>query len=464
MEKWTGWRYFTAVTAILLIAVLGADLYLKSLLAESNPLYGILRLRLYLGGFGLLGCFGLVFTVLHFRLGHPLNTLTTNLKEHLKGSHKFLESLHQPNDIGPLLYATEISLNSLDLRIKDAESEAEILRSVLDLITDGIVMINERGNVTSLNPAAEKIFQISAEKAQGRSVAEVLRHFQWIELYRSCKESQEETSATLEIPAQKVFLQGFAILLNEVLPGYTLMVFQDLSQIRRLETTRQDFISNLSHELRTPLASLKALSETLQEGALEDPTAARRFLGRMETEVDALTQMVTELLELSRIESGQVPLDVNQASPRDLLNGSYERMRTQAERNNLVIEIQAPDILPRIEVDARRVEQVLVNLLHNAIKFSRKGDKIILAAFQEGDSVVFSVEDFGAGIPEPDLDRIFERFYKADQARTTGGTGLGLSIAKHIVEAHQGTIWAESTIDRGSRFFFSIPLKIIHNQ
>ncbi|MFN2111890.1 MAG: sensor histidine kinase [Anaerolineales bacterium] len=458
MEKGSGWRYITAVAVFLIAAVLSADFYLRTILSEADPLLSALRLRLYLGGLGLFVFFSLLLTAFYFRLGRPINKLADNLKEHLKGDQKILESLHQPSDIGPLLYAIEILLNSLDLQIKDAESEAEILRTVLDLITDGIVMINERGDIISLNPAAEEIFQIKTEKAQGRTVAEVLRQFQWIELYRTCLETQLETSATVEIPSQKVFLQGFAIPLSEVLPGYILMLFQDLSQLRRLETTRQDFISNLSHELRTPLASLKALSETLQEGALEDPEAARRFLGRMETEVDALTQMVSELLELSRIESGRVPLDLKLTSPGTLLSRSFERMRTQADRKNLEIEIQTQENLPRIQVDPRRVEQVLVNLLHNAIKFSDGGNRIILAAYRDLGSVVFSVEDFGTGIPEQDLDRIFERFYKTDQARSSGGTGLGLSIAKHIVEAHRGRIWVESSFNQGSRFFFSIPI------
>ena len=236
------------------------------------------------------------------------------------------------------------------------------------------------------------------------------------------------------------------------------MVFQDLSQIKRLETTRQDFISNISHELRTPLASLKALTDTLQEGALEDPDAAKRFLGRMDTEVDALTQMVTELLELSRIESGRVPLDLKQVSPKNILAQSRERMRVQAERKNLTLEIDCSPELPDIEADSRRIEQVIVNLLHNAIKFSDPGDRIIMEAEKNGNSIAFKVQDFGTGIPESDLERIFERFYKTDQARSSGGTGLGLSIAKHLVEAHGGTIQAESTLHEGSAFSFFIPI------
>ena len=214
---------------------------------------------------------------------------------------------------------------------------------------------------------------------------------------------------------------------------------------------------NVSHELRTPLASLKALTETLRDGALEDPKAARRFLGRIETEVDALTQMATELLELSRIESGQVPLEIKSASAATLVLTAVERMRAQAERAGVVLRMDVPKEISDVWADPSRLEQVLVNLIHNAIKFSRPGGEVVLGVQTEGDFLRFNVHDNGAGIPVEDLERIFERFYKIDRARSSGGTGLGLSIARHLVEAHGGRIWAESTEGQGSTFSFTIP-------
>ena len=233
---------------------------------------------------------------------------------------------------------------------------------------------------------------------------------------------------------------------------------QDLTRVRRLETVRRDFISNVSHELRTPLASLKALTETLRDGALEDPKAARRFLGRIETEVDALTQMATELLELSRIESGQVPLERKAVPAAALLLSAVERMRTQTERAGLVLRLDTTQDMTEVWADQPRLEQVLVNLIHNAIKFTRPGGEVVLSAQTEADFVRFSVRDSGVGIPAEDLERIFERFYKADRARSGGGTGLGLSISRHLVEAHGGRIWVESMEGQGSTFFFTIPI------
>jgi two-component system phosphate regulon sensor histidine kinase PhoR len=246
--------------------------------------------------------------------------------------------------------------------------------------------------------------------------------------------------------------------MEDVFPGGVLIVMQDLTQLRKLEKVRSDFVSNVSHELRTPLASIKALTETLQEGALEDPPAARRFLGRMEIEIDNLTQMVQELLELSKIESGRVPLRRQFISSSEIIDKVVERMQVQAERSGLSLTADYPVDLPQVFADPERIGQVFVNLIHNAIKFTRPGGKIFVHAYSDRGRVVFKVQDDGIGIEPDALQRIFERFYKIDRARSSGGTGLGLSISKHLIESHGGRIWVESEIGKGSAFFFTLPL------
>jgi two-component system phosphate regulon sensor histidine kinase PhoR len=178
----------------------------------------------------------------------------------------------------------------------------------------------------------------------------------------------------------------------------------------------------------------------------------------MAVEIDTITQIVQELLELSRIESGQVPLQLKPTHVRSLLMRPVERMRFQAERAGITLSLDYSEDLPLVLADAERIEQVVVNLLHNAIKFTPPDGRIHVSAIREGDFIVFGVEDSGAGIASQDLPRIFERFYKADRARAGSGTGLGLSIARHIVEAHGGRIWVESVQGEGSRFFFALPL------
>lgn len=237
------------------------------------------------------------------------------------------------------------------------------------------------------------------------------------------------------------------------------LILQDLTRLHQLQTVRQDFISNISHELRTPLASLRALVDTLADGALDDPPAAQRFLQRMAIEVDALAQMTEELFELARIESGQAPLRLRAMPAADVIGLGAERLRPQAERANLTLQIDLSGDLPEVVVDPDRVQQVVTNLLHNAIKFTPAGGTIRVSACAEANAgeILVTVQDTGAGIAPDDLPRIFERFYKADRARSSGGAGLGLAIAKHIVQAHGGRIWVESTPGKGSTFCFSLP-------
>jgi two-component system phosphate regulon sensor histidine kinase PhoR len=323
-------------------------------------------------------------------------------------------------------------------------------------MTDGVIITDSNGRVKLLNPAAERIFQIKQNNSLDRSIIEVIRYHQLVEIWRAANDGDRQ-STMLEIGPQHLFLQAVGIPLKASLPGSTMLLIQDLTQLRRLETVRRDFISNVSHELRTPLASLKALAETLQEGALDDPPAARRFILRMETEIDNLTQLVNELLELSRIESGKVPFSFHRVQPCDLLQTPYERMVLQAERAGLKLTMNCQPNLPPVFADPDRITQVLINLIHNAIKFTPPDGEISLNAYQDGEQIVFFVRDTGVGIARKDLGRIFERFYKADRSRTGGGTGLGLSIARHMIESHGGYIWAESEEGVGSTFYFTLP-------
>lgn len=357
-------------------------------------------------------------------------------------------------DIQALSSALRGLAETFDQRLAALEAERARLAAILDQITDGVLIADSSGAIQMANPGAEKLF---GEKLTGRSVIVALRHHQLVETWRKAQQTGEIQSESVELPSTRKFLQLTAIPDQET--GGALLMIQDLTRLRRLETVRRDFISNVSHELRTPLASLKALAETLQDGALDDPPAARRFLARMQTEVDALTQMASELLELSRIESGQVPLQLKPISPAQLLQSAADRMKTQAERAGLDLQAECNPNLPPAPADSSRLEQVLVNLMHNAIKFTPPGGEIRLFAKLDGKYIRFDVSDTGAGIDPDDLPRIFERFYKADRARTKGGgTGLGLSIARHIVEAHGGKIWVESEPEKGSTFYFTIPI------
>jgi two-component system phosphate regulon sensor histidine kinase PhoR len=344
-------------------------------------------------------------------------------------------------------------ISAFHLQQATLESERSRLATVLDQITDGVLIADEEGLIQFANPAAGRLFQFA--NPTRHSIAEVVRNHQLVEAWRRGQRTRQMQSESVELPARHQYLQ--LVVIPDKHSSGSLLLAQDLTRLRRLETVRRDFVSNLSHELRTPLASLKALAETLQEGALEDPPAARRFVDQIQIEVDALTQMVNELLELSKIESGRFALDRRPVAAYDLLESTAQRMQVQVERANLTLRVECANGLPEVQVDAQRLEQVLVNLIHNAVKFTRPGGEVILFADAADGGVRFAVRDTGIGIPLEEVARIFERFYRVDKSRAGSGTGLGLSIAKHIVEAHGGRIWAESIEGQGSTFYFTIP-------
>lgn len=354
-------------------------------------------------------------------------------------------------DLSNAVHDLSHKLHEQNLVLND---ERERLAAVLDQITDGVLLVDPRGIIQFANPAAEKLFE--HQRAAGHTVAEVVRHHQLVAAWQRCQQLGGTQTESVEIPQRRQFLQ--LIVTPDTHRAGSILLVQDLTRVRHLETVRRDFISNVSHELRTPLASLRALTETLQDGALDDPQAAHRFVGRIQTEVDALSQMAAELLELTRIESGQLPFEFTRTRPDSMLNIATDRMRAQAERSGVTMHVECPPELPDIHADAPRLEQVLVNLIHNSIKFTSPGGSIRLSGSEDRNFVRFSVQDTGVGIPAEDLLRIFERFFRVDRSRAGGGTGLGLSIARHIVEAHGGRIWAESEEGRGSTFFFTIPI------
>jgi two-component system phosphate regulon sensor histidine kinase PhoR len=392
------------------------------------------------------------------RTARPVRQLTEVVQRTAEGdlSARLLPATR--DEVGTLTYAFNQMADRLRETITTLAEERGRLNAVLDNMADGVLITDGDGRVRLINPAGARLLGTDMEVALGHSFAEVARDHRIIALWQQCREQGEERVEPVELDRRGPFLQAIVTPLRDAEPEACLVILQDLTQVRRLETVRRDFISNISHELRTPLASLKALVDTLRDGALEDPPAAQRFLDRTEMEVDALTQMVEELLELSRIESGQVPFQMTPVAVADVVLLPVERLRPQAERSGLQLAVELPPDFPSVLADTERIQQVVTNLVHNAIKFTPSGGEVTISAAASGDEVVVSVRDTGVGIPADDLPRIFERFYKADQARRSGGTGLGLAIAKHIVQGHGGRIWAESAEGRGSTFCFSLPL------
>lgn len=410
-------------------------------------------------------------TYIASRMVRPIRQLTYVADRMAEGDLGVRMLVLTQDEIGQLTRAFNHMADQLRDQVARLGRERARISAVLNNMADGVLITDVHGAVTGINPAARQILHIddtSETEVIGSTFAQIVHNHQLTDLWQRCSRSDSEQMATIETGPGGAFLQAIATPIAHEEASRILVILQDLTRIRRLETVRRDFISNISHELRTPLASLSLVVETLQDGAIEQPALARRFLTHMENELHALTQMVEELLELSRIESGKAPLEIKPTPVRALLQKPFERMRPQAQNKQLTYQMRLPpkdNDMPLAMADAQRIHQVITNLLHNAIKFTPPHGAVTLFAQVEqvqdhnkGARIVIGVTDTGVGIPAKDLDRIFERFYKTDQARADEGTGLGLSIAKHIVQGHRGNIWAESIEGSGSTFFFSLPL------
>jgi two-component system phosphate regulon sensor histidine kinase PhoR len=331
------------------------------------------------------------------------------------------------------------------------------MATIIQNMADGLLVLDLEDRIELSNPAAERLLRTSS--AVGHPVTELVRTAELVQVVHIAR-SQRSVVHMMEVRTDSAgpgrWLQVAATRLPD--RERTLVLLQDVTELRRAEAARRDFVANVSHELRTPVAALKALVETLEAGALHDPNVGADFLRRMHVEVDGLAHLVSELLELARVEAGKLELDLGHFAARDLLREAAERSRPYAERSGLHVQLsdEAGSDLT-VEADARRIGQVLSNLLANAVKFSEPGGRIELGARGRDGSVEFWISDTGVGLRPDQLARVFERFYKTDPSRSGSGTGLGLAICKHLVQAHGGSIWAESPGEgRGSTFRFTV--------
>ena len=306
--------------------------------------------------------------------------MVTQALAQLSAGEPLLPISHAGNDaIGRLGRETNRLADRLERQSQVRQRERERYATVLEAMSDGVLILSRHGDVAVINPAAAQLLRTDAARAEQQTFVQVVRDYRVANLWQQAVQSNREQSATVEISPGFYLRVSVRPFLTEHDTGF-LVLLQDLSHLYRLETVRRDFVSNISHELRTPLASIKAVVETLRDGALEDPPVAERFLQHMEIEVDSMTQMVQELLELSRIESGQAPLQFFPVDLAALVEPAAERLRPQAERAQLTLTVVLPADLPQVMVDADRIRQVVINLVHNAIKFTPAGGCVTVTA------------------------------------------------------------------------------------
>ena len=431
------------VRGVALALVLGGAIVFFTL--PGGPSLGLLI------GFALAAVFALVTTVVLARgIADPIMRLTSLAAT---SGERQVFAVEGPDEVERLAAALRAMSAAIRSERGVAEAERDRLAALVDELDDAIVIADAQDQVVLANAAADRMLGIGA--LAGHRLIEALRDHEVLDAVTRARAGAQAT-ATVDRAEPRRFVR---VLARPLEGGRLLLVLQDLTALRRLETVRSDFVANVSHELRTPLASLKAMAETLEEGALDDPPAARDFVGRMHREIDGLTQLVNELLTLTRIESGEEQLRLATVAPRDLASDAMRRMAALAARAGVELRAEVGAELPPVRADGERIAQVFANLIHNAVKFTPANGTVRVRAALAPGAVAFAVQDSGAGIAADEIDRVFERFYKGDRARAGGGTGLGLAIAKHIVQAHGGTLAVVSDgPGRGATFTFTLPL------
>jgi two-component system phosphate regulon sensor histidine kinase PhoR len=334
-------------------------------------------------------------------------------------------------------------------RLDDAQRLVEVrLNALIDAPPQVLVLLDRNGAILRANNRAKEAL---GESLTGRTVIDATRSHEIDAVVQVTLAQQRIEERPVTWNAKPYFAR--AVPSGD---GGAVLVLEDQADRLRLERVRRDFVANISHELRTPLASVRLLIETLLNGALEEPELATRMLNQMLSEVDSITQLAQELLDLSMIESGQMPMQLRRADLGEIVAEQIIHYEPLAQQKRIVVRNDVPEEV-MVEVDPKMIGRVLGNLIHNAIKFTPDRGSISIGAQPVSDRIQVSVADTGAGIPAEDLPRIFERFYKVDRARGKSGTGLGLAIARHVVEAHGGKIWAESMEGKGATFYFTLP-------
>lgn len=341
-------------------------------------------------------------------------------------------------------------------------AERNQARAIVEAMDEGVIALDARDFVLLMNPAAEALFGVRAEEAAGRPLLEVLRHHELEEVVAKARASRKAAERDVAVfqPTERM-LHACAMACDPSGPTgpHTVLVIQDLTQANRYERLRREFVANVSHELKSPLTAIRSLTETLLTGALDDGANRRRFVTLVDEEAARLGRLIDDLLQLSQLESQPAAPPVQPIRLAPLVHETAAAFEPEVAKRRLTLTVNV-DSTWMVRADPDRLKQVFVNLLDNAIKYNREGGAITVTAQPDGKWLRVSVTDTGIGIPDDDLPRIFERFYRVDKARSRelGGTGLGLAIVKHIIESHGGTLTVTSRLGEGSTFTFTLPL------
>ena len=368
--------------------------------------------------------------------------------------------LEAGDDLAPLGNALDALAASLETTLDELRSERAVQGQILEGMQEGVLVLDRDGHVVMMNPALRAMLLLGTE-AKGKLLMEVVRHADLHEIVNRARSGRTTALGEIDLPGIKPrrLLTHATAFSGEA--GGLLAVFVDVTDLRRLESLRRDFVANVSHELRTPVTAMRSAAETLQVSALKDPNpeVAVRFVSIIERNAERLQSLIEDLLELSRLESKEFRLKKEEVLLPVVANIVSGLFRERADKKGVRLVIAIPEDAPRLVTDQRALEQVVSNLIDNAIKYCPPGSTVTLATEAAASSVRVIVKDTGQGIDPKHLPRLFERFYRVDagRSREVGGTGLGLSIVKHLVEAMGGQVKVESEVGKGSSFAVTLP-------
>lgn len=406
----------------------------------------------------------LVSLVISRRISRPLEEIRSGAERFADGELSHRLRVVGRDEIAAVARALNRMTEQLNERIQIISRQREEREAMLSSMEEGVLAIDNEGTILSLNQTCADLLGGDPDNLRGRSVYEAVRKAELLELIESALAGESPVDGEIQIrgPSER-WLTAHGTQLHD--PGRgtigVLVVLHDITRLRHLEEVRRDFVANVSHELRTPVTSIKGFIETLLDGALEDKENSVRFLRIIHRQVNRLEAIISDLLSLSRVERGteEQMIEVAVEPIHGILHGAAETCEQKAADKGVRLVTSCPDDLSG-EVNAALLEQAVINLLDNAVKYSNGGSTVELSAWVEGSELVVRVEDQGCGIEAQHLPRLFERFYRVDKARSRelGGTGLGLAIVKHIALAHRGTINVESTVGVGSTFTLRLPL------
>lgn len=364
-------------------------------------------------------------------------------------------------ELGELAASLNDMAAQLQTRLRELNDEKAGLSAILSSMTEGVLVMDAAGKIRLANDALRQQLDIGGE-AIGKTALEVFRNVSLQEIVAEAIQTGGVTGRELAFlsPVERTFeINAARLQSRDGASAGVVVLFHDITRLKQLENVRKEFVANVSHELRTPLSIIKGYVETLLDPQPPDTETAQQFLRTIQRHSQRLEALIGDLLTVSALESQQARLQLEPVSLRASAGTAAEELARQAREKNMTINVEIPEDFPRPHVDAQRLHQVFFNLLDNAVKYVQPGGRISISAHLIENEIEVQVADNGPGIAAEHLPRLFERFYRVDKARSreVGGTGLGLSIVKHIVQAHGGRVWAESELEKGSRFYFALP-------